>query len=490
MADFDVSLRFGIDYRRDGAREIVRDIETLKRAAERLGRDATGRGFGDGLDKAAKSAEKARQEVDKLAQSDDRLRQANGTEALSRNVQRLAGTFERTEQRAADLRAAVDRLKTAEGAAVLTGDIRRIEQVSEASRRKLDALRGAAAQLGDTAGAKDLREAIDRLSGTADKSETAIKGIGDAVRQLGRENGVDTLRQDLDQAETSARRVEDRLHRVERAGQRLGGGGRSRFAGGGRDFAEEAFDQSGATAILPFLRGPAVAAGAVAGGVVYGAFGAGRQAMQLETAMASVRRQAPKGANLSALESGIVKLSVDMGVPKEEIAALVANAMKTNVAYGDLLPFAQNAAQFAVAGEMSMGEAGGTLSLLRDQFKIKQGQVPELLDRVNYLADKSSTNEKDVLNFMARASSSVDIANLKPEQFAAIGTTFLNVGTAPEVAGTGFNALMGALGNAGDKSRKNKDFRRALSKLGLNGRDLQERFYGDTAGTILDFFWV
>ena len=43
MADFDVSLRFGIDYRRDGAREIVRDIETLKRAAERLGRDATGR---------------------------------------------------------------------------------------------------------------------------------------------------------------------------------------------------------------------------------------------------------------------------------------------------------------------------------------------------------------------------------------------------------------------------------------------------------------
>lgn len=494
MADFDVSMRFGVDYQPEGAKRFQRDLAAIRKAAGQLGSERVGQGMAGDLDKAARGAKSAKDALDRLGGAEDRLKKANGTEILRREAQRLGAAYDRAQTQAAELRAAVDRLKTSDGAGVLARELANVERSSDRSKSALDTLRAAAAQLGTVPGAQDLKADIDRLAGSAEKTDGEIEQIREAVRRLGREDGADELRRDFDRAESSARQLEDRIQRVNRASVLLGGGGvaGSRVSGararGIRDGVEEFTERVGGATLVPALRSPYVAAGIAAAAPIYGAYKATGQAISLESAMADVKRQAPADADIPTLRNGILELSEDLGIAKESLAALVASAAKTGTAFEDLLPFASYAAKFAVAGEMGQDEAGGTLSLLRSQFSVPQSRIPEILDSVNYLADRSATQERLILNFMARSAQNVDLGTFSPEQIAAFGTGFLNVGVRPEVAGTGFNALINRVGTASDRSRSDKDFRRSLSRLGLSGRQLQSDFYEDSTGAILGLF--
>lgn len=492
MADFDVSMRFGVDYQPEGARRLRRDIEAIRRAAGQVGAAPVGQGMAGDLDKATRGAKAARDALDRLAGSQDRLKTATGTEILRREAQRLGAAYGRAQTQAAELRAAVDRLKTSDGASVLTRELATVERTSDRSKAALDALRAAAVQLGAVQGAEDLKADIDRLGGSAEKTDADIQQVREAVRRLGREDGAEELRRDFDRAETSARSLEDRINRVRAAGRRLGGGGAGVASGararGVRDGAEEFVERVGGATLVPMLRSPYVAAGVAAAAPIYGAYKATGQAISLESAMADVQRQAPPGADLTALRNGILELSEDLGIAKESLAALVASAAKTGTAVEDLLPFASYASKFAVAGEMGQEEAGGTLSLIRNQFKVPQTRIPEILDSVNYLADRSATSERAILQFMTRSAQNAEIGTFSPEQLAAFGTGFLNVGVQPEVAGTGFNALINRIGAGSDRARSDVNFRRSLGRLGLSAHQLQSDFYQDSSGTILDLF--
>ena len=488
MADFDVSMRLGIDYRPEDARKARQDLEAIRKAADRLG---GGAGLVTDLDKAGTAAKALETRVKAIDTAADRLGAGGGVDRLKRDVLDVGEASKRVERDVEDLDRAADRLGASEGPRKIRRDFLDLAQSTKSVEDYVDRLNSAAARLGVGKGPDRLRRDVLDVGSASKRTKRDVDGVRDAVDLLGRATGVDEMRRDFDAADRSARQFEDRIDRVRRASSRLGVGGRGGGGGRrsliGRDGVEEGLQVAGLGALGPIVSGPQIAIGAAVGGAAYGGYKSVTQAMSVETAMASVKRSMnnPTDTQLTAVEAGIARLSVQTGKAKEEIAALIAEAAKAGTAYEDLLDVADFGQKFGIAAEMSSAEAGSQLSYLRNGFQMTSPQLKDTADVINYVADNTSGSESGILQFMNRVGAQAGLVNMSPKDVAAFGATFEGANTDPAVAGTGMNALLQRLGNAPGTARADKDFGRALGMIGTSPRQMQADLLKDPTEAII-----
>ena len=209
-------------------------------------------------------------------------------------------------------------------------------------------------------------------------------------------------------------------------------------------------------------------------------------AVKFESVMADVGKvvdfDTPQG--LAQMGQDVLKLSTAIPMAADGIGDIVAAAGQAGIARKELLIFAQDAAKMGVAFDMSGREAGAAMTGMRSIFKLNQTQVVSLGDAYNHLSNSMDARAADMLNIANRAGSTAKLFGLTGQQVGALGATFLELKTPPEVAATGINALLLKLKTA---DKQSKSFQEGLSTLGMSAAELKKNIEEDAQGALISF---
>lgn len=172
-----------------------------------------------------------------------------------------------------------------------------------------------------------------------------------------------------------------------------------------------------------------------------------------------------------------------------DYAALVEGGARMGVANSDdpwqkqkadLLSFASMAAKASVAFELPADQLSESLGKIAGLYKIPTQNIEQLGDAINYLDDNAKSKGSDIIDVLQRVGGLA--SQLDYRQAAALGSTFLTLGTPAEVAASATNAMVRELSIA---TVQGKNFMQGLDALGLSAEKVQKSMSVDAMGTII-----
>ncbi|EMF8518073.1 MULTISPECIES: phage tail tape measure protein [Enterobacteriaceae] len=146
----------------------------------------------------------------------------------------------------------------------------------------------------------------------------------------------------------------------------------------------------------------------------------------------------------------------------------------------DLLSFASMAAKASVAFELPADQLSESLGKIAGLYKIPTQNIEQLGDAINYLDDNAKSKGSDIIDVLQRVGGLA--SQLDYKQAAALGSTFLTLGTPAEVAASATNAMVRELSIA---TVQGKNFMQGLDALGLSAEKVQKSMSVDAMGTII-----
>ncbi|ECQ1430492.1 phage tail tape measure protein [Campylobacter jejuni] len=208
----------------------------------------------------------------------------------------------------------------------------------------------------------------------------------------------------------------------------------------------------------------------ISGGIVGKSIKVG---IDFESAMADVKKvtDLSEGHTLEGLKQDILDLSKKLPMTAEEIANIVAEGGKLGLASKEALEFGKTATAMGVAFEMSANEAGEAIGGLMANLQTDVKGIKDLGDSINYLADKGSSDAKNIVNIVIRIGGMGNLIGLQRENMAALAATLDEVKIPAEVAGTAISSMFTKLSTADTLGAKAEE---AFSQLGLSGEFMKK----------------
>ncbi|EOH4180064.1 phage tail tape measure protein [Campylobacter jejuni] len=208
----------------------------------------------------------------------------------------------------------------------------------------------------------------------------------------------------------------------------------------------------------------------ISGGIVGKSIKVG---IDFESAMADVKKvtDLSEGHTLEGLKQDILDLSKKLPMTAEEIANIVAEGGKLGLASKEALEFGKTATAMGVAFEMSANEAGEAIGGLMANLQTDVKGIKDLGDSINYLADKGSSDAKNIVNIVSRIGGMGNLIGLQRENMAALAATLDEVKIPSEVAGTAISSMFTKLSTADALGAKAEE---AFSQLGLSGEFMKK----------------
>ncbi|AXP37800.1 TPA: phage tail tape measure protein [Haemophilus influenzae] len=207
-------------------------------------------------------------------------------------------------------------------------------------------------------------------------------------------------------------------------------------------------------------------------------------AIKFESAMADVKKVVnfDSPAQFKEMEQDILRLTRTIPMASEEIAAIVAAGGQAGIARENLLGYAEDAAKMGVAFEMAAGDAGTAMATMANVLGKLISEMAKFGDAINHLSDNANAKAADIVNVIARAGSDTRMLGLTENQAAALGSTFLSMGKAPEVAAQAIKGMSSAFAElkAGKHAKE-------LQMLGLTPKSFAKAMNKDAQGAISDF---
>lgn len=224
----------------------------------------------------------------------------------------------------------------------------------------------------------------------------------------------------------------------------------------------------------------------ITGGAMAAPFIAGaRAAIDFESQMADVRKVVNFDTPTQFKEMGddIGRLSERLPMAATDIAKIVAAGGQSGIARDELLSFAESAVKMGIAFDQTADESGDMMAKWRTAFRMNQGEVVALADRINYLGNTGPATTKQISGIVTEVGALGEVAGLSSAQIAAIGATMAGVGVKQDVAATGIKNFMLAMtkGTAATKSQA-----QAYKSLRLDSKTVAENMQKDAQGTMLD----
>ncbi|EOJ9537635.1 phage tail tape measure protein, partial [Escherichia coli] len=131
------------------------------------------------------------------------------------------------------------------------------------------------------------------------------------------------------------------------------------------------------------------------------------------------------------------------------------------------------------AFELPADELSESLGKIAQLYKIPTRNIEQLGDALNYLDDNAMSKGADIIDVMQRLGGVAD--RLDYRKAAALGSTFLTLGAAPEVAASAANAMVRELSIA---TMQSKSFFEGMNLLKLNPEVIEKQMTKDAMGTI------
>lgn len=265
---------------------------------------------------------------------------------------------------------------------------------------------------------------------------------------------LDIIIEAIDRASKPLREITGKLGKISRVGQGL----------------QQAGKQISTAITLPL-----VAAGAAAG----------KFAIDLEEAMAGVRKSAGLTAEeTAAMTDQILKLSRDIPIAATGLAAIAEAGGQLGIAKNDIAEFVELTAQMGIAFDISADRAGGAIAKLKNVFGLTIPQVESLGDAINVLSNNSAASAADIVEAVGRVGGTADTFGLTAAQTAALTSSFIAMGSAPEMVSTALGTMLPLLQTAASQTPK---FKRGLDLLGISAQDLQSAIELDAVGALQMF---
>lgn len=338
--------------------------------------------------------------------------------------------------------------------------------------KELEQAKRRASQLKDTF--DGLRQSAQRQRDELSAAGISTKNLSSAQRTL-RQN-ADETRQALDRQQKSLKRLGEQQARMnavrEQYSRRLEV--RDRIAGAGATTA---------------------AAGAAMGAPVVAAV---RSYASMEDAMKGVAKQVNglrddngnRTKQFYEMQDAIKAASEQLPMENGAIdyAALVEGGARMGVTNQDdpfedqkrdLLAFASTAAKAATAFELPADELAEGLGKIAQLYKVPTRNIEQLGDALNYLDDNAMSKGGDIINVLQRMGGVADRLDFR--KAAALGSTFLSLGAAPEIAASASNAMVRELSIA---TMQSKRFFEGMDLLKLNPAEIEKQMTTDAMGTI------
>lgn len=215
-----------------------------------------------------------------------------------------------------------------------------------------------------------------------------------------------------------------------------------------------------------------------------------KAAVNFEDAMMGVAKQV-KGARDDAgnltpvyfeMAKAIQQLGREIPMPTNDLAAMAAAGARMGVANDELMGFVRTSAMMAEAFEMPAAQLADDMGKIAGLFEIPIPKIGKLADAINYLDDNAISKGGDIIDVMRRIGGMAATLRMPAEEAAALGSTFLSMGSSAEVAGTASNAVMRILGAATAQSKR---VRKGLESIGLKPEDVQSGMAKNATGTIM-----
>lgn len=207
-------------------------------------------------------------------------------------------------------------------------------------------------------------------------------------------------------------------------------------------------------------------------------------AVKFESAMADVRKVVDFDTveQFQQIGNEVRRLSTVLPMAAADIAAIVAAGGRSGLASGELMQFAESAIKVGVAFNMTAEDAGQMMAELRSAFRMNQGQVNELVDKMNLLANTTASTEQGIASVVRRVGPLGEVAGMASGEVAALGATLIAMGVQQEVAATGIqNMMLGLVAGESATARQ----RRGFERLGLSTAQIAQDMQRDAAGTIM-----
>lgn len=200
--------------------------------------------------------------------------------------------------------------------------------------------------------------------------------------------------------------------------------------------------------------GPAAAGGrmsrfgAAASGLTGIGAGAGmsavlKQTAAVENAMIDLGRATDLPAkDLKAFEDRFMSLSEQIGISTDKLAIMAFEGSKTGIDTKDLDKYVKLTANAAVSFEILEDEAGRALGSIKAKMGLNIDQLKEMMDRVNFVADATSADGKNMINIIERLSGTFNTLKIPPHVAAGFAAVADQLETSPELAASGMNMVI------------------------------------------------
>ncbi|EAK9946058.1 phage tail tape measure protein [Campylobacter lari] len=195
--------------------------------------------------------------------------------------------------------------------------------------------------------------------------------------------------------------------------------------------------------------------------------------IDFESAIADVKKvtELSEGHSLKDFKQDIIDLSKKLPMSAEEIAKIVSEGGKLGLASKEALEFGKTAAAMGVAFEMGADEAGEAIGGLMANLQTDVKGIKDLGDSINYLADKGSSDAKNIVDIISRIGGMGNLVGLQRENMAALAATLDEVKIPAEVAGTAISSMLTKLSTADALGEKAEE---AFTQLGLSGEFMKK----------------
>ncbi|ECC3382356.1 phage tail tape measure protein [Salmonella enterica subsp. enterica] len=210
-----------------------------------------------------------------------------------------------------------------------------------------------------------------------------------------------------------------------------------------------------------------------------------KSAIALESKMADVRKvvdglDTPEA--FKAMTEQVRDLSTELPMSAEGIAEIVAAGGQAGIARDELMQFTDDAVKMGVAFDTTAEESGQMMAQWRTAFKLTQGEVAGLADKINYLGNTGPASAKKISDVVTRIGPLGGVAGVASGEIAAMGATIAGMGVESEVAATGIKNFMLSLTAGGSATKSQK---KALRLLRIDPKKLAADMQKDARGAML-----
>lgn len=164
------------------------------------------------------------------------------------------------------------------------------------------------------------------------------------------------------------------------------------------------------------------------------------------------------------------EMATKMAVSTEEMVALQANAMQSNILdandLGQVETYTQTAAKAMIALDMTGDQVGASFAAIKNQIAGNMEDTVKAFDLVNAIANKTAASGSDVLDVLERSGGMVAASTkLTTSQIVALSGAFRAASVSSEVAATAQSSFINAL-MAGSNATNTQ--LKGFEKLGLS----------------------